>query len=135
MEYITLLKKAKAQLPETAVRSERFEIPQVTGHIQGSKTLVTNFAQICTTLNRPQEQILKFLQRELATPATIDGPRLSLGRKISSELINQKLAQYCKDFVICKECGKPDTKLEKEEKYLFIKCSACGAKNPVKTKI
>ncbi len=135
MDYTTLLKKAKAQLPATAVKSERFEIPQVTGHLQGNKTIVTNFGQICTAFNRPQEQILKYLQRELATPATIEGPRLVLGRKISSQLINQKVIQYAKDFVICKECGKPDTKLEKEDKYVFLKCLACGAKNPVKSKI
>ncbi len=133
--YETLLDLAKSKLPEVTSTHERFEVPQVTGHIQGVKTVITNFAQICQALRRPPEQLLKYLQRELATPAEIDGPRLVLGRKISSAIINQKVAQYCADFVICKECKKPDTQLFKEDRVLFLKCSACGAKQPVRAKI
>ncbi|MBS3144803.1 translation initiation factor IF-2 subunit beta [Candidatus Woesearchaeota archaeon] len=130
--YNDLLKKAKAHLPELKTSTERFEIPKVTGHIQGVKTILTNFSQICSLIRRDAAELLKYLQRELATPATLDGPRLVLGRKISAQLINNKLTQYCKDFVICKECGKPDTQLLKEDRLMFMKCTACGAKQPVK---
>ena len=134
-DYAALLKKAKQELPDVKHTGERFEIPKVTGHIQGNKTVITNFTQICTKIRRDQEQVLKYLQRELATPATIDGPRLVLGRKLASNLINQKIAQYCKDFVLCKECGKPDTKFLKEDRVIFLKCTACGAKHPIKANI
>ena len=133
--YEQLLEKAKAKLPEMKKQAERFEIPTVTGHIQGNKTIITNFAQICDSLRRPQEQLLKYLQRELATPATIEGPRLMLGRKISSALINEKITSFCNDFVLCKECHKPDTQLIKEDRVISMKCTACGAKQPVKGKI
>ena len=133
--YEQLLEQAKAKLPEVKQSTERFEIPKVTGHIQGNKTVITNFAQICDILRRPQEQMLKYLQRELATPATIEGPRLMLGRKISSALINEKIASFCNDFVLCKECHKPDTQLIKEGRVTSMKCTACGAKHPVKGKI
>ena len=76
-----------------------------------------------------------FLQKELATPAKVEGGRLVLGRKIGSGLINKKISQFAKDFVICKECGRPDTQLIKEDRILFKKCTACGAKHPVKVKI
>ncbi len=133
--YEELLKKGISKLPKTVLKTERFEIPKVLGHMQGNKTVVSNFDKICSTLRRPQDQLLKYLQRELATPATIDGPRLALGRKISSEKINQKLEQFCNDFVLCKECNKPDTQLIKEDRVLFMKCTACGAKQPVRSKI
>lgn len=133
--YTELLEKAKAKLPEVTASKERFEIPPVAGHVQGVKTVITNFVQICTTLRRPPEQLLKYLQRELATPAEIDGPRLVLGRKIASTIINQKIAEYCNAFVLCKECRKPDTQLSKEDRVLFLKCTACGAKQPVRAKI
>ena len=135
MDYIQLLKKAKEHLPEIQKTTERFEIPKVSGHIEGNKTIVTNFSSIVKIFGRDQEQLLKYLQRELATPALLDGQRLVLGRKINSEFINKKIEQYAKDFVICKECGKPDTKIVKEDRFLFVKCTACGAKYPLKTKI
>ncbi|MBU1103944.1 MAG: translation initiation factor IF-2 subunit beta [Nanoarchaeota archaeon] len=130
-----MLKRARDKLPERALKSERFEIPKVTGHLQGNKTVVTNFTAIANTLRREPEHLLKYLQRELATPAQIDGPRLVLGRKLNSVLINSKIEQYAKSFVLCPQCGKPDTEMKREEGFLILKCTACGAKYPIKAKI
>ena len=103
--------------------------------MQGNKTIVTNFTAICNALGREPEHLLKFLQRELAAPAQIDGPRLILGRKINSAMINQKIEYYAQTFVLCPECCRPDTQLKKEDKVLVMKCTACGAKHTVKAKI
>ena len=135
MKYEDLLKKAKEKLPKVESKKERFEIPKVRGHIEGQKTIITNFLNICSEFHRQPEQLLKYLQRELATPAEIDNKRLILKRKISSKRINEKIEQYAKTFVLCSVCNKPDTKLIKEEDRLFIRCMACGAKNPVRSKI
>ena len=130
-----LLKKAREKLPERVSSGERFEVPKVKGHVQGNRTVISNFMEIVGIFNRDSAQILKYLQRELATPAVIDGPRLILGRKLTSALINKKLEQYANDFVLCDECGKPDTQLKKEDRVTTLKCMACGAKQPVKAKI
>ena len=134
-EYLTLLKKAKAELPKSESKGERFEIPKANALIQGNKTIINNFAQICSILRRDQAQLLKYLQRELATPAVIDNQRLVLGRKLPDEEINKRIVNFCNDFVLCKECGKPDTQLFKEDRILFMKCTACGAKHSVTSKI
>jgi len=135
-KYKELLKRARERLPKSiSVSAERFEVPKASWLLQGAKTIVNNFNQICQIFNRPQEHLLKYLQRELATPASIDGPRLVLGRKLQASSINNKLTDYAKDFVICKECKKPDTKLIKEGKITYMHCMACGAKNPVRAKI
>jgi translation initiation factor 2 subunit 2 len=133
--YEKLLEKAKSNLPEIKQTTERFEIPKVTGHIQGNKTVISNFSLIAKILNRDQNHLLKYLLKELATPGNIDGPRLILGRKLPSSLINAKIAQYANEFVLCPVCKKSDTVLKKEERITMMKCTACGAKNPVRTKI
>jgi len=135
MDYEELLKKAKKNLPEVLKSNERFEIPQVKGHIEGNKTIILNFNSICSILRRQPEHLLKYLQRELATPAVMQGSRLIFGRKLNSEFINKKIEQFAKDFVICQECGKPDTKLVREERLLFMKCTACGAKHTIRSKL
>jgi len=134
MDYEKLLKKARKSIPKDISKKERFDMPKVKGHIQGNKTIISNFCQLCDIFCRDESHLLKYLQRELATPAILDGPRLILGRKISSNLINEKLDKYAKEFVICKECGKPDTKLINEDGVLFVKCTACGAKYSIKSK-
>ncbi|MBU2638427.1 MAG: translation initiation factor IF-2 subunit beta [Nanoarchaeota archaeon] len=134
-DYDALLKRAREELPDVALKSERFEMPRVKGHVEGNKTIIANFLDICNAFRREPAQVLKYLQRELATPAHIDGPRLILGRKLTSVLINNKLEQFARDFVLCPECSRPDTVLKKEGGILVMHCTACGAKHTIKAKI
>ncbi|SRR3989338_8824586 len=134
-DYEKLLDEARVNIPESISKTERFEIPKATGHFQGNKTIIANFIQICDILRREPSHLLKYLQRELATPAEIEKSRLILGRKIPPALINQKIEQYTNDFVLCSECGKPDTILKKEDRVTTLKCTACGAKHPIVSKI
>ncbi len=133
--YEKLLERGIEKIPKEFAKTERFEIPKVVGHIEGNKTIINNFNQIVNTLNRDPQHLLKFLLREVATPGTLEKNRLILGRKISSTKINEKIELYAKTFVLCPECKKPDTQLIKENKILIIKCTACGAKHPVRAKI
>ena len=106
--YEKLLERAQEKLPKKVKSKERFEIPKVRGMIEGNKTIVKNFLQIANALHREPKQILKYLQRELATPGAVDGQRLILGRKINSALINDKLSRYVNDFVLCQDCKKTE---------------------------
>jgi len=38
---------------------------------------------------------------------------------------------YIKEYVICSECGRPDTHLIKSDRILTLRCDACGAHRPV----
>jgi len=135
MDYEELLKKGREKLPEAVFTAERFEIPAVKGHVEGNKTIISNFLQICDTLNRDPRHVLKFVLKELATPGDVKGNLLIIGRKISASMINQKIGQYARQFVLCNECGKPDTTIIKEGEQQFVKCLACGAKKPIMSKI
>ena len=134
-EYEKLLEQAYKKIKKVDTSSSRFEIPKIEGHIEGKKTILTNFLQIASHLRREPEHFQKFLLRELATQGHIEGERLILNNKIPSTKINQKIEDYAKEFVICKECSKPDTALVREDRLTFIHCLACGAKHSVRGKI
>ncbi len=132
MDYEQLLKKARDEMPKVVFEKERFEIPKVRGHLEGNKTVITNFSQIASTLQRPVDHLLKFVLRELATPGKIKGVKLIMGAKVAASRINEKIRQYANEYVLCSKCGKPDTKLLKEAKISYIKCTACGEKHSIK---
>ena len=127
-----MLKRGRENIPETFKNRERFEIPKVRGHVEGNKTILSNFNQICELLSRDIKIVFKFVLKELATPGIIEQNRVILGRKISSSLINEKINKFANLYVICPECGKPETKIEKEGNSRFLRCHACGAKTPIK---
>lgn len=131
MHYEELLRLAKEKLPKVESKSERFVVPKVQGHVEGNKTILTNIYMIADLVARQPEHILKFLQRELATPGFIQEKRLVFGRKLTSQMINEKLQRYVELFVLCDSCKKPDTKLLTEEGKVIKKCMACGTKMTV----
>lgn len=131
-----MLKTVRKKLPESVFERERFEIPKVKGHIQGNKTIITNFLNIAGVLSRAPDHLLKFILKELATPGEVKkSGSVIMGTKVPASRINEKIRQYSDEFVLCSECGKPDTKLEKDGAFLFMKCAACGARHTVKLKI
>ena len=133
-DYKELLDKLYKKV-KPIVASERFEIPKAKGHVEGNRTIITNFSQIADVLRRPKEHIAKYLSKELAALGIIEGERLVLNRKLSSGQLNDKFQAYADEFVICKECKKPDTELIKQNRLTLLHCLACGAKYPTTTKI
>ena len=133
--YEQLLDDAYKNIKPIQQSQERFEIPKIEGHLEGNKTILTNMPQIAAYLRRDINHLLKFLLKELASSGKMQGGQLILQTKISSAKINDKIKQYTDEFVICKECKKPDTELKKDKDFLFIHCLACGAKHSVRAKI
>jgi translation initiation factor 2 subunit 2 len=135
MDYEQLLAKARKELPEDTTSAERFEIPKIKGHLEGNKTVVSNLTQIATTLGRKVELIVKYIEKNLATKARIEGTFIIFNTKLSAVKLNERVQQFADQFVICKECSKPDTKLSKDSGIYFVRCSACGAKYSINSKI
>ena len=132
MKYENLLNKAYQNLPKVEETTERLEIPEPEIIIQGRQTIIKNFSQICEAMRRDPNHLLKFLTKELATPAGFDGTRATFQSKIARRMVENKMESYVKEYLVCKECKRPDTKLVRENRIVFLKCEACGAKSPVK---
>jgi translation initiation factor 2 subunit 2 len=130
MEYKELLKEVLAKVPRTEI-SSRFVVPKAIIELAGQKTIITNFSEIASVLRRPQEHVIKFLLKELATKGQLSGNRLIVLGNFTSQTIDKKIELYVKVYVNCPECGKPDTRLVKEKRYTFLICEACGARHSV----
>lgn len=129
--YEKMLSSAQSEIPDKIKSGERFEIPKVLGRFQGNKTVITNLQEIAEVLGRDMNHMIKYLTKSLAAAIEIQGNLVMFGRKIKSDLINEKIGAYAKTYVICKECTRPDTQLIREDRILFLKCQACGAKQPI----
>ena len=133
MDYENLLEKAYQKLPEAKSSGERFKIPIADTINQGNQTIIKNFIQICQALRRKPSHVLRFLTKELAAPGSFDQTKAMFQSKVPQRVIQQKIELYVKDYVFCRECHRPDTKLIKEDRITFLKCEACGAKSSVKS--
>jgi len=135
MNYDEMLTRGVDKMPVVVRERDRFEIPPVRGHLQGKRTVLSNFAQIANILRREPEHLLKYILRELASPGELLRDRAIIGARIPAARINDKIRHYAITFVLCAACGKPDTDLVREGEFLILSCSACGSRNHVKSKI
>ncbi len=133
MDYEKMLENAIENLPEKEEGKQRFDVPKAKGHIQGNRTILSNFHIIAKAINRDPEHLLKFILRELASPGELSESAAIIKSKVSSEKVNNKINKYVQEFVICPDCGKPDTILKKEKGLTIKVCQACGSKHPVRT--
>jgi len=134
LDYNDLLKKAIESSSSKKVSDERFKLPKAEIFYEGNSTVIKNFDKISDAVNREPNVILKFLLGALGTAGEIDSGRVVFNGKIPAKQIQDKLMEYIEAFVICSECGRPDTHLVKEGRTMLIRCDACGAFRSVKSR-
>ena len=75
--YEKLLDSAYSNLKPISHSGERFEIPIIEGHLEGTKTILNNIPQISSYLRREQDHLLRYLLKSLATPGSIKNTAIS----------------------------------------------------------
>ncbi len=134
MDYDDMLDRGIEQTPEINADSERFEVADPDVRQEGHATVFENFQTVCGDLSREPDHVLKFLQDELGTSAHIDeSKRARLTGEFDQRRMNEAVDTYTEQFVICSECGLPDTEIEREQGAEILHCTACGARSPTST--
>jgi len=130
--YDELLKRARSQIPEVGIKSERLEIPRLQYARIGMRTVIYNFKEAAEALDRDPQHLLKFLTGEMATAATVQGSRVIFQGKFSEDTFARLIQRYQESYVTCPICKRPDTKIVKDKRLSFLVCQACGAKSSIK---
>jgi translation initiation factor 2 subunit 2 len=114
--------------------SKSYKIPPPQCLREGNKkTIFANIHEICTRMKRTDEHVTQFLFAELGTSGSVDGSkRLVIKGRFQQKQIENVLRRYIVEYVTCKTCRSPNTKLEKGENRLyFVECLNCGSRRSV----
>ncbi|MBO4246242.1 translation initiation factor IF-2 subunit beta [Halomicrobium sp. IBSBa] len=131
MDYDEMLDQAIEETPEIEGDGERFKIPDPDLRQEGNATVFENFQSVCDRLSRADEHVMQFLQNEVGTSGHIDeSGRARLTGEFRERRIADALDAYADAYVLCPECGLPDTKLKDEQGATVLRCEACGAQSP-----
>lgn len=133
LSYDQLLARAKKALPDALSSGERFQVPQPDIVYEGKTTILRNFEDIVQAIRRDPDMVLTYLLRELGTAGTMEGRRAVFKSKVTPMNVEERIKSYVEAYVLCQECGRPDTRLVKEDRVAMLECDACGARRPVKS--
>ena len=132
--YKDLLKKVTNDASIQEATEDRFKLPRAEVFYEGNTTVIKNFDKISDAVNRKSEEVLKFLLGWLGTAGEINGQRVVFQGKIPMRQIQDKIKDYIDTYVICSECNRPDTHLVKQDRTMLLRCDACGAVRPVRSR-
>jgi len=134
MDYDEQLDRAIEATPEIEGSSDRFDVPDPDVRQEGNVTVYENFQSTVDRLGRDDEHVMKYLQNELGTSGHIDeSGRARLTGEFGHRRIDEAVEAYTEEFVRCDECGLPDTRLEREQGVLVVRCEACGARSATRS--
>ena len=134
MDYEDQLDRALEETPDIEGSGSRFSLPDPEVRQEGNVTVYENFQPTLDTLDREDTHLMKYLQNEMGTSANIDERgRLRLTGEFRPSRVREAVEEYAEGYVLCSECGLPDTRLETENGAKVLRCEACGARSATGT--
>jgi translation initiation factor 2 subunit 2 len=131
-DYESLLDRAHAKIPKDISSRRRWSLPEPDVMIEGSQTILRNFGDLVSMMDRDANHVYQFLQNELGTSGTREKGRILLKGRIPPRRIKERIVAYVKMYILCHQCNAPDTSFIKANRTTLLKCQACGGTRPVK---
>ncbi|WP_299269839.1 translation initiation factor IF-2 subunit beta [Halorientalis sp.] len=130
MSYDDHLDHALEETPDIQEGGERFKLPEPEVRQEGNVSVFENFQGTLDRLDREANHVMKFVQNELGTSASVDERgRLRLTGDFRQRRVADAIDAYADAYVRCPECGLPDTKIVTENGAELLQCQACGARS------
>lgn len=111
----------------------RYRMPVVYGKVEGRgngiKTVIPNISEVALSLHRKPSEVNKFFGCELGAQTSYnekDDRAVINGQHTDLELQNM-IHKYVEAFVICPNCGLPETDYKIRGGCIYHKCAACGS--------
>jgi len=131
-DYEELLDRAMEEIPETTQNETRFKIPKADVNVSGNQTTLKNLQSIAKDLGRDPDHLMKYLLTELGTAGNREDSKGVFQGKYRKNEVQERIDSYTEEYVLCNECGRPDTNITKQEGVKILKCEACGARSSIK---
>jgi len=120
--------------PEMLGNEKKFSLPVIQITKAGTRSVWTNFKDICDLIKRPIDHVYNFFVKELGTEASLGGEnQFFLKGKYNSNKIETLISKYVKEYVRCPNCKSFDTALNKNNntRLLMLECNFCNTKRSV----
>jgi translation initiation factor 2 subunit 2 len=72
MDYDDQLERAMANTPDVEGSGSRFQLPDPDVRQEGNVTVLENFRAVLDSLDRDRDHVMRYVQTELGTSASID---------------------------------------------------------------
>lgn len=111
-------------------KMQRIQV-KVEGKGNGIKTVVVNLSSVAQSLARPGSYVIKWFGLDLGAQTNIDPPddRWIINGSHDAEVLQKSLFTFIEKYVLCDDCGNPETDITIKDDVVRKDCKACGARS------
>jgi translation initiation factor 5 len=111
-------------------KMQRIQV-KVEGKGNGIKTVVVNLSNVAQSLARPGSYVIKWFGLDLGAQTNIDPPddRWIINGSHDAEVLQKSLFVFIEKYVLCDDCGNPETDIVIKDDIVRKDCKACGARS------
>tara|TARA_B000000475_G_scaffold86860_1_gene70380 strand:- start:46 stop:402 length:357 start_codon:yes stop_codon:yes gene_type:complete len=114
-DYESLLDRARDKIPENISGKSRWRLPEPQILIEGSNTILRNFNEVVSMMDRDENHVYQYILNDLGTSGSRDGPRARFKGRIPPKRIKKTIVNYVNSYIMCSQCSSPDTMFIKED--------------------
>lgn len=114
-------------------RSYRYKMPKLVAKVEGRgngiKTRIVNCAEIASALHRKPQVLTKFFGCELGAQSRWEDKEEAsiVNGAFEANVMQDKLNNsFLPKFVLCPNCGLPETSMKVKKEVVKFECAACG---------
>jgi len=114
-------------------RSYRYKMPKLVAKVEGRgngiKTRIVNCGEIAQALHRKPAVVTKFFGCELGAQSRWDDKEQAsiVNGAFEQNILQDKLCEsFLPKFVLCANCGLPETSMKVKKEVVKFECAACG---------
>ena len=129
-----IIKQIKKQNPSINAKSGPLLNPPDVQKVGTTRSAWINFVYTCNSLNRTTEHLQQFILAELGNDGSLGQEnQLIIKGRYNSKHIQNLLAKYINEYVLCTTCKSPTTTLTKDNstRLQVMKCNVCGSTKTV----
>lgn len=129
-----LLNRAFEKMENISKKKFSMKKPEIKN--QNRKTFIKNFQEMCQSINRDEEHLKVFIDKELKlrkSSSINEDNMLMINGTIRQGPIENIIARYAQKYIICGEpkCNSGNTKIVKESRITYLACNSCGSRKAI----
>lgn len=105
----------------------RYKMPALAVRKQTNCVVIDNLTTVSKSLQRPAKMILKYFGMKLGTHVSVD--KAAVNGTFSPSELQIALQEFIDQYVLCTDCGNPETQITLKKKKYSMSCKACGCIN------
>ena len=102
-DYESLLDRARDKIPDNISGKSRWRLPEPQILIEGSNTILRNFNEVVSMMDRDENHVYQYILNDLGTSGSRDGPRARFKGRIPPKRIKKTIVNYVNTYIMCSQ--------------------------------